>query len=102
MQILPHCNGRVEGAICNFMPLYQKVLAPLNSQQLLLKAQLFVLSWQLPLPPLMGTLLFSQNRMGLEVNSEVIRSFLQLLGWVGTLDRCSRWQAEILALRDQS
>lgn len=52
VQILPHYNGRVEGAICHFMTLYWKVLSPLNSlQQLLLKARLFVLSRQLPLPP---------------------------------------------------
>lgn len=76
MRILPHYNGRVEDAVCNFVPLYQKVLAPLNLQQLLLKAQLFVLSWQLPLPLPMGTVLFSQNRTGLKVNSEVIWSFL--------------------------
>lgn len=79
MRILPCFNGRLEGAVCNFMPLYRKVLAPLNSsQQLLSKAQLFVLSWQLPLPPLMATVLFSQNWTGLEVNSGVIWSFLQL------------------------
>lgn len=88
-------NGRVEGAICNFMLLHRKVLALLrSSQELLLKAQLFIPSWQLPLPLPMGTALFSQDLMGLEENAEVIWSFLQLSGWMGTLDRCPHCQAE--------
>lgn len=50
----------------------------------------------------LGTVLFSQNQTGLEVISEVIWSFRQPLGWIGIPDRCSPWQAEILALRVQT
>lgn len=85
MQILPdHCNGGAEGAICHFVALYGKVLAPLNSQQLLPRAQLFVLP-ELTAAPATANgkkFFFPQNQMGLEVNSEVIWSFSPQGGWV--------------------
>lgn len=102
MQILPRCNGGAEGAICHFMALYGKVLAPLNSQQLLPRAQLFVLP-ELTAAPATADgknfiIFFFTESDG--ARSE-LRSHLVLRpsGWMGTLDRCSHWQSEIQALR---